>query len=36
MPTIDEPVDNAKAYAANFDRGELPLPPAKRVATAIA
>jgi carbonic anhydrase len=32
MPTIDELVDNAKAYANNFDRGELPLPPAKRVA----
>jgi carbonic anhydrase len=32
MPTIDELVDNAKAYASSFDRGELPLPPAKRVA----
>jgi carbonic anhydrase len=32
MPTIDELVDNAKAYASNFDRGELALPPAKRVA----
>jgi carbonic anhydrase len=32
MPTIDELVDNAKAYASRFDRGELPLPPAKRVA----
>jgi carbonic anhydrase len=32
MPTIDELVDNAKAYADDFNRGELPLPPAKRVA----
>src|ERR671922_531421 len=32
MPTIDELVDNAKVYANDFDRGELPLPPAKRVA----
>jgi carbonic anhydrase len=32
MPTIDELVKNAKAYARSFDRGELPLPPAKRVA----
>jgi carbonic anhydrase len=32
MPTIDELVDNAKTYASRFDRGELPLPPAKRVA----
>src|SRR5438093_1905204 len=32
MPTIDELVDNAQEYAQTFDRGELPLPPAKRVA----
>ena len=32
MPTIDELVNNAKAYASSFDRGALPLPPAKRVA----
>ena len=32
MPTIDELIDNAEAYASTFDRGELPLPPAKRVA----
>jgi carbonic anhydrase len=32
MPTIDELVDNAQAYAQTFDRGELPLPPAKRIA----
>jgi carbonic anhydrase len=32
MPTIDELLDNAKAYANDFDRGELGMPPAKRVA----
>src|SRR5881275_34713 len=32
MPTIDELVDNAEAYAERFDGGELPLPPAKRIA----
>jgi carbonic anhydrase len=32
MPTIDELVDNAGAYAERFDRGDLPLPPAKRIA----
>jgi carbonic anhydrase len=32
MPTIDEFVDNAKAYANDFDRSELPMPPATRVA----
>jgi carbonic anhydrase len=32
MPTIDELIDNAEAYAKTFDRGELPLPPAKRIA----
>jgi carbonic anhydrase len=32
MSTIDELVRNAEAYAADFDKGELPLPPAKRVA----
>jgi carbonic anhydrase len=32
MPAIDELVDNSKAYTNTFDRGELPLPPAKRVA----
>src|SRR5881397_3369130 len=32
MPTIDELVENAQTYAETFDRGELPLPPAKRVA----
>ena len=32
MPAIDELVNNAEAYANSFDRGELPLPPAKRIA----
>jgi carbonic anhydrase len=32
MPTIDELVDNAEAYAERFDRGDLPLPPSKRIA----
>ena len=32
MPTIDELVENAEAYAEGFDRGDLPLPPAKRIA----
>jgi len=32
MPTIDELVDNAEAYAERFDRGDLALSPAKRIA----
>jgi carbonic anhydrase len=32
MPTIDELVDNAEEYAEHFDRSDLPLPPAKRIA----
>jgi carbonic anhydrase len=32
MPTIDELVANAEEYAERFDRGDLPLPPAKRIA----
>jgi carbonic anhydrase len=32
MPAIDELVDNAQDYAERFDRGELPLPPAKGIA----
>src|SRR5919109_5475523 len=32
MSTIDELVRNAEAYASDFDKGELPLPPAKRIA----
>ena len=32
MPTIDELVANAEEYAERFDRDDLPLPPAKRIA----
>jgi carbonic anhydrase len=32
MSVIDELVKNSEAYAADFDKGDLPLPPAKRVA----
>src|ERR671923_30282 len=32
MSAIDELVRNAQSYAEHFDKGELPLPPAKRVA----
>ena len=32
MSTIDELLRNAEDYASAFDKGELPLPPAKRVA----
>jgi carbonic anhydrase len=32
MSVIDELVENAESYVARFDKGELPLPPAKRVA----
>jgi len=32
MSTIDELVKANEAYAANFDRGDLPLPPARRIA----
>src|ERR1700720_4002437 len=32
MSVTDELLRNAEQYAATFDRGELPLPPAKRVA----
>ena len=32
MPAIDELIDNAEAYAERFDQGDLPLPPAKRIA----
>jgi carbonic anhydrase len=32
MGVIDELVKNSEAYAAGFDKGDLPLPPAKRVA----
>jgi carbonic anhydrase len=32
MGVTDELLRNAEAYAANFDKGDLPLPPAKQVA----
>ncbi|HZQ02608.1 MAG TPA: carbonic anhydrase [Gaiellaceae bacterium] len=32
MTVIDELLENAAAYARDFDKGALPLPPAKRVA----
>jgi carbonic anhydrase len=32
MSTTDELVSNAQSYAASFDKGELPLPPAKKIA----
>ncbi|NGX09666.1 beta-class carbonic anhydrase [Mycobacteroides franklinii] len=32
MSTTDELLKNAQAYAASFDKGELPLPPARKVA----
>jgi carbonic anhydrase len=32
MTVTDELLENAEQYARNFDRGDLPLPPAKRVA----
>jgi carbonic anhydrase len=32
MSTTDELVTNAQSYAASFDKGELPLPPAKKIA----
>ena len=32
MTVTDELLGNAEEYAAKFDRGELPLPPARRLA----
>lgn len=32
MSTTDELLDNARRYAARFDRGDLPRPPARKVA----
>src|SRR6476646_547925 len=32
MSATDDLLTNARAYASHFDRGELPLPPAKHVA----
>src|SRR5438093_11205457 len=32
MSVTDELVRNAEAYAASFDKGDLPLPPARKIA----
>jgi carbonic anhydrase len=32
MTVIDELLENATSYAASFDKGDLPLPPARRIA----
>ena len=32
MSTTDELLENARSYASSFDKGELPLPPARKVA----
>jgi carbonic anhydrase len=32
MSVTDELIKNSETYAANFDKGDLPLPPAKKVA----
>jgi carbonic anhydrase len=32
MSVTDELLDNARTYAADFDKGDLPLPPARKVA----
>jgi carbonic anhydrase len=32
MSTTDELLANAEAYAASFDKGDLPLPPARKIA----
>src|SRR5436309_8080577 len=32
MAVIDQLLQNAESYASGFDRGELPLPPARQVA----
>lgn len=32
MSTTDDLLQNAKAYEASFDKGELPLPPGKKIA----
>ena len=31
MSVTDELLQNSEAYAASFDKGDLPLPPAKKV-----
>lgn len=32
MSTTDELLNNAQTYAANFDKGDLPLPPGRKIA----
>ena len=32
MSATDELIENAKSYAASFDKGDLPMPPARKVA----
>ena len=32
MSITDELLDHAKTYAANFDKGDLPMPPARKIA----
>ena len=32
MSTTDELLENAQAYAATFDKGDLPMPPGRRIA----
>lgn len=32
MSTTDQLLENAKAYAASFDKGQLPLPPGRKIA----
>ncbi len=32
MSVTDELIENAKSYAASFDKGDLPMPPARKIA----
>jgi carbonic anhydrase len=32
MPVIDQLLENAESYATSFDQGDLPLPPARKIA----
>src|SRR5436853_6641281 len=32
MPVIDQLLENAESYASTFERGDLPLPPARKIA----
>jgi carbonic anhydrase len=32
MTTTDDLLQNAESYASDFDKGDLPLPPARKVA----